>query len=336
MIAKRAQLRPLPALRRMVSAGEALNPEVIAAFRERARPGDPRRLRPDRDRPADRQPGRATRPAPARWAGPCRASSFGSSTASSSCARPPARRSSPATSTSEPLSTASGGQPATCVREDEDGYLFFEGRADDVIISAGYRIGPFEVESALGPHPAVAEAAVVAAPDHERGSVVRAIVVLRDGRAVRRARPRAAGPRQARDRARTSTRGSSSSPTSCRRRRAARSSAPSFARDGPQCSGGALALPPRSRASSSSTLLRPDGGRRGPSGAAPLREGAARLGQPRGRRRDRRVRLHGTCDATPRRAISRISRRRPARRRSARCSRRWRASSTSSRRASPG
>ena len=67
------------------------------------------------------------------------------------------------------------------VHADDDGYLHFEGRTDDVIISAGYRIGPFEVESALSGHPAVAEAAVVAAPDDERGSVVRAVVVLRDG-----------------------------------------------------------------------------------------------------------------------------------------------------------
>ena len=67
------------------------------------------------------------------------------------------------------------------VRQDEDGYLWFEGRTDDVIISSGYRIGPFEVESALVSHPAVAEAAAVAAPDEERGSVVRAVVVLRDG-----------------------------------------------------------------------------------------------------------------------------------------------------------
>ena len=67
------------------------------------------------------------------------------------------------------------------VQRDEDGYLFFEGRTDDVIISAGYRIGPFEVESALVSHDAVAEAAVVAAPDDERGAVVRAVVVLRDG-----------------------------------------------------------------------------------------------------------------------------------------------------------
>jgi acetyl-CoA synthetase len=66
------------------------------------------------------------------------------------------------------------------VRE-EDGFLYFEGRTDDVIISAGYRIGPFEVESALVSHPAVAEAAVVAAPDEDRGSVVRAVVVLREG-----------------------------------------------------------------------------------------------------------------------------------------------------------
>jgi acyl-coenzyme A synthetase/AMP-(fatty) acid ligase len=67
------------------------------------------------------------------------------------------------------------------VVQDEDGYLYFEGRTDDVIISAGYRIGPFEVESALVSHQAVAEAAVVAAPDEDRGQVVRAVVVLRDG-----------------------------------------------------------------------------------------------------------------------------------------------------------
>jgi acetyl-CoA synthetase len=68
------------------------------------------------------------------------------------------------------------------VRQDDDGYLYFEGRTDDVIISAGYRIGPFEVESVLARHPAVADVAVVAAPDAERGSVVRAIVVLQPGR----------------------------------------------------------------------------------------------------------------------------------------------------------
>ncbi|MEY2533295.1 MAG: acetyl-CoA synthetase, partial [bacterium] len=65
--------------------------------------------------------------------------------------------------------------------QDDEGFLHFEGRTDDVIISAGYRIGPFEVESALVAHDAVAEAAVVSAPDDERGAIVRAVVVLRDG-----------------------------------------------------------------------------------------------------------------------------------------------------------
>jgi acetyl-CoA synthetase len=62
-------------------------------------------------------------------------------------------------------------------RQDEDGYVWYEGRADDVIISAGYRIGPFEVESACLEHPAVAEAAAVAWPDERRGNIVKAFVV---------------------------------------------------------------------------------------------------------------------------------------------------------------
>jgi acetyl-CoA synthetase len=64
---------------------------------------------------------------------------------------------------------------------DEDGYVWYAGRADDVIISAGYRIGPFEVESACLEHPAVAEAAAVASPDDRRGTVVKAFVVLAQG-----------------------------------------------------------------------------------------------------------------------------------------------------------
>lgn len=64
---------------------------------------------------------------------------------------------------------------------DGDGYLWFMGRADDVILSAGYRIGPFEVESALIEHPAVVESAVVPAPDEDRGSIVKAYVVLGAG-----------------------------------------------------------------------------------------------------------------------------------------------------------
>jgi acetyl-CoA synthetase/medium-chain acyl-CoA synthetase len=64
---------------------------------------------------------------------------------------------------------------------DADGYLWFVARADDVIKSAGYRIGPFEVESALLEHPAVVEAAAGAAPAPDRGQVVKAFVVLRPG-----------------------------------------------------------------------------------------------------------------------------------------------------------
>jgi acetyl-CoA synthetase len=62
-------------------------------------------------------------------------------------------------------------------RRDEDGYLWYEGRSDDVIISAGYRIGPFEVENSLMEHPVVAEAAAVGVPDDQRGQIVKAYVV---------------------------------------------------------------------------------------------------------------------------------------------------------------
>ena len=65
-------------------------------------------------------------------------------------------------------------------RMDEDGYFWFEGRSDDIIISAGYTIGPFEVEDALVKHPKVAECAVVASPDPERGHIVKAFVILRN------------------------------------------------------------------------------------------------------------------------------------------------------------
>lgn len=66
-------------------------------------------------------------------------------------------------------------------KKDEDGYFWFEGRGDDIIISAGYTIGPFEVEDALVKHPAVKECAVVASPDEVRGHVVKAFIVLREG-----------------------------------------------------------------------------------------------------------------------------------------------------------
>jgi len=62
--------------------------------------------------------------------------------------------------------------------KDEDGYFWFVGRDDDVILSSGYRIGPFEVESALLEHDAVAESAVVSSPDDERGEIVKAFIIL--------------------------------------------------------------------------------------------------------------------------------------------------------------
>ena len=64
---------------------------------------------------------------------------------------------------------------------DADGYFWFVGRADDVIKASGYRIGPFEVESSLQKHPAIAESAVVGSPDEVRGTVVKAFIVLAPG-----------------------------------------------------------------------------------------------------------------------------------------------------------
>ncbi|MFY4774583.1 acyl-CoA synthetase MbcS [Metabacillus sp. RGM 3146] len=66
-------------------------------------------------------------------------------------------------------------------RKDEDGYFWFEGRSDDIIISSGYTIGPFEVEDALVKHPLVRECAVVASPDEFRGNIVKAFVILKEG-----------------------------------------------------------------------------------------------------------------------------------------------------------
>ena len=190
MIAKRTSLTTWspPALRHLVSAGEPLNPEVMRGLPRGDRAGHPRRLRPDGDGPADRHARRASRCDRARWAGRCPASTWTSWTRTdgpptrASCAltRARCRRSSAATSASS-RSRDARWRTGDRVRRDADGFLWFEGRLDDVILSAGYRIGPFEVESALIEHPAVAEAAAVAAPDAERGAVVEAVVVLRDG-----------------------------------------------------------------------------------------------------------------------------------------------------------
>lgn len=178
MLAARTRLRPLPTLRRMVSAGEPLNPEVIEAFRDA--------LGLDIfDGYGQTETGHLT------------GNLVGDAVRDGSMGRPlpgiqvriangelQVRASSCPTFFSGYLD----GEPFTgewwptgdLVSEDGDGYLWYEGRRDDLILSAGYRIGPFEVESALLSHPAVAEAAAVSAPDPERGAVVRAIVVLRE------------------------------------------------------------------------------------------------------------------------------------------------------------
>ena len=188
MLAKRTELRPIRSLRRLISAGEPLNPEVIRAFRERVG-SDRRRLRADRDRPGDRDaPGRG-RPGARRLDGPARCPGSRSRVADGELqVRPETVPTFFSHYLGEEPFDGEWWPTGDHVRQDEDGYLWFEGRDDDIIITAGYRVGPFEVESALVSHPAVAEAAAVAAPDEERGSVVRAIVVLARRRALRRAR----------------------------------------------------------------------------------------------------------------------------------------------------
>ena len=78
-------------------------------------------------------------------------------------------------------------------RRDADGYLWYDGRADDVFKAAGYRIGPGEIENCLVKHPAVANAAVVPKPDRERGAVVKAYVVLAPDFAAQRVLKSGAG-----------------------------------------------------------------------------------------------------------------------------------------------
>jgi acyl-coenzyme A synthetase/AMP-(fatty) acid ligase len=181
MLAKHGALAPVASLRRMVSAGEPIEPETIRLFRERlglgigdgygqTETGAISGVHPDEDDPSrDGSMGRALPGLETRIVdGELQLRADTSPTF---------------------FDHYLGGErfegtwwpTGDRVREDEDGFLWFEGRSDDLILSSGYRIGPFEVESALVSHPAVAEAAAVAAPDPERGSVVRAIVVLHDG-----------------------------------------------------------------------------------------------------------------------------------------------------------
>ena len=178
VIAKRTGLRRLPALRGLVAAGEALNPEVLRAWHEATGVWI-------RDGYGQTETGQLTGMP---LGVPARPGSMGRALPGVALDVIDGQLvADPATVPTFFLRYLDGEAPegpwetGDRVRRDEDGYLYFEGRADDLIISAGYRIGPFEVESALVAHPAVAEAAVVAAPDAERGAVVRAVVVLRDG-----------------------------------------------------------------------------------------------------------------------------------------------------------
>jgi len=178
VIAKRGRPRPIAGLRGLVAAGEALDPDTLGAWREATgldiRDGyGQTETGQTTGNPVDAaaRPGSMGKPLPGMrlWVedgelvlDPATVPTFFGHYVGE---RPP-------------QGTWHTGDR---VRQDDDGYLYFEGRSDDVIISAGYRIGPVEVESALIEHPAVAEAAVVPHPDDERGSVVRAVVVLREG-----------------------------------------------------------------------------------------------------------------------------------------------------------
>ncbi len=189
VIGARKTLTPLPDLRGMVAAGEALNPEVLHVWREAvgleirdgygqtetgqltgmplgepARPGSMGRALPGVKLAV--QDGELT-------VDPASVSTFFLGYLGEHV-----QRDQTGAWSVEDRRAAGPWRTGDRVTRGEDGWLYFEGRADDVIVSAGYRIGPFEVESALVAHPAVAEAAAVAAPDEERGSVVRAIVVL--------------------------------------------------------------------------------------------------------------------------------------------------------------
>ena len=170
-IAKRTRLRPLSALRHAVAAGEPLNPEVVRAWQEGVGVAihdgygqtETGHLTGMPIGPPVR-PGSMGRPLPG----------FRAWIDEDELVIDP--RTVPTFFLDGPRERP--WRTGDRVREDDDGYLWFEGRSDDLIISAGYRIGPFEVESALVAHPAVAEAAAVAAPDEVRGQVVRAVVVL--------------------------------------------------------------------------------------------------------------------------------------------------------------
>jgi acyl-coenzyme A synthetase/AMP-(fatty) acid ligase len=192
VIAKRATLRPLAHLRAMVAAGEALNPEVLHAFEEvtsvQIRDGYGQT---ETGQLTGAPPGEQARPGSMGRALPGVGLSVDDRELVVEAPTVPTfflgylgehvGRGEDGAWSADDRRAGGPWRTGDRVEQDEQGWLYFEGRSDDVIISAGYRIGPFEVESALVAHPAVAEAAAVAAPDDERGAVVRAVVVLRDG-----------------------------------------------------------------------------------------------------------------------------------------------------------
>ena len=156
MMADRCRLKPLPAIVRMVAAGEALDAETGALWREATGVEV-------RDGYGQTEAGQLTASPSGR---PVRPGSMG-------LPLPGVRL----WVEDGELVLDPASDPTFFLGLDDDGWLWFRSRADDVIVSAAYRIGPAEVESALRGHPAVADVAAVPAPDHERGQVVRAVVV---------------------------------------------------------------------------------------------------------------------------------------------------------------
>jgi acyl-coenzyme A synthetase/AMP-(fatty) acid ligase len=186
LLLHRTELRPLPALRSAVAAGEHLDEATVEAWHDatgvavRDGFGQSETGAVTGVRPGEWRPGSMGRPLPG-----VRVQLIGGQLAIDPDSLPTFF-----------LGYCGGDPPAgpwhtgDLVDRDEEGFLWYRGRADDVIISSGYRIDPLEVEQALNSHPAVAESAVVGEPDEERGQVVRAVVVLAahaptDGRLTR-------------------------------------------------------------------------------------------------------------------------------------------------------